>query len=669
MPFRTLLLALTLVVVSPLWGCGDDAAQLEQATVAIEYPADDGFVTTSRVTVRGSAEGVDQVVVNGKTAEVSGGKWTALVEFDQGPATATATAAGAEASVDFFVDSIAPALQLDSPARGVMRPDTEASTLTFAGSVGDGGSGVRLLKIGPAAIEPAADGSFSYDLELAPGYNEVRVEAVDEAGNRSDALRGAIWGPMGDPQAEVDQAFEFLVGPGALDVLTEVLEGLLTAEQVTAFVQDSFQHDNVTISAVRFDALDATITPRTADATHDRGWLEVVVTITNLQIEGDVRFSADAQAYPTTIVVDQAAVATELTVEASPAGGIVIGLADSTLDIADDALRFSIEGLAEDELTQDDVTWLRDIALTAARAAFSDLLGDQIIDQLYDPAMLRRQVEILGRMLEFQLLVRQVAINGQGVYVEAGVELLTQPYAGIPDAPGALALPLGERGDPGIGGDVLMTTHRITLDTILHGVWRSGLLSLQLDGDSFAGMELPAELRADALSVLLDRRIAELAGVETPARIDLRPLLPPVVAMEPTGDGSGLGLKLGELMMDLHLVPAAGEPIALATVALFVDVTVRAEIVDGRIALALDAAARADVDQEPALDLDDEKVEGFFTDMVALVVELIGDSLSIRGEAEVSYLRLVDPELAIHGAESDQLSAAIGVEAALDGQN
>ena len=75
-------------------GYAADAVAALQPVVTITSPANGATVTSSPVTVTGTAgggSGVQSVAINGVTAAVSGGHWTATLPLTQGPNTLTAT--------------------------------------------------------------------------------------------------------------------------------------------------------------------------------------------------------------------------------------------------------------------------------------------------------------------------------------------------------------------------------------------------------------------------------------------------------------------------------------------------------------------------------------------------------------------------------------------------
>jgi hypothetical protein len=653
------------VAFSLLAGCAEEQTDgnLGPASIAITFPTQDGFVNESRFRVRGTADGTDTVSVNGTDAEVIGGEWEVLLSFEEGAQSVEAKAKESQDSVDFVVDTIAPVIALDSPVRGLFVEQGEAAAsesaeVTFAGVVSDEGSGLHLLALDGEAVSYGDQGSFSHAAGLGLGYNEFQMRAVDLAGNEAKTLRAVMYGPLADPTAEIESAGEILLSPSALDTAAQVIESLMTPERITQFVQTSLaDNENISIDSVEFDSLDADLTPNTPDSSFPNGYLQVDVAVINLQIKGVATFQ-DTD-YPVTITIDEATVATQLVLAASDEGGLDVSFGQSELDLAEEDMHFTF---GDDEQPGDG--WLdtmRTIAANAAQAAFSGLLSDELFDQLYDPGVLSRQVELFGRTLEFQLYVREVRTSADGIYIKASVAITSPRYEEVPEAPGALNLVLGERTVPKLEGDLLLTTHRTALNRILHGIWRSGLLTLELAGADFAGYELPVELSASSLALLLDNRISSLDTQQTPAGLTLRPQLPPVASI---ADGSDdVAIKLGELLVDLQLLPEGAAPIKLATVALFVDATVQFEARDGKLALSIEADARADLDDEPEIDLDDQDVEALFVDLIALTSEMIGDNLELTAAAELEWLRVDNPQAEVHGEEMDQLSVTVDLTA------
>lgn len=657
------LLAFLLVTTS----CAEDPDEnLKPAVLAITYPEQGGYVNKSRVRISGTAENVDKVSVAGKKADVIAGEFEAFVNLDDGAHTVSVTARDATETVDFTVDTVAPTIVLDAPARGLFVDGEQAGEVVFEGLATDEGTGLKVLALDGAAVSWDDAGSFSHVASLDDGYNEFELKAVDMAGNESTKLRGAIYGPLADPTAEIDSAVEILLSPEALTTATAVIEGLLTPQRISQFVQSSLaDNDTIAVDSVDFDSLDVALTPKSPDATHANGYVGIEVTVTNFQLAGTATIGSDD--YPITITIDETTITTEVEMMASDAGGLDVSFGQSELDLVEENLHFSFDGFSEQDLSEGERDTFRTIAVNAAKAAFSDLLSDELFAELYDPGVLRRKVELLGRTLEFQLYIRAVRVSSEGIYLNASIAIVSERYAEVPDAPGALDLPLGARTAPSVEGDIMFTTNRSAINRILHGAWRSGLLTLELAGADFAGYDLPVELTASALALLLDDRIGTLDEQSTPAGLKLRPQLPPVASLGSTdADGSDIGIELGELLVDLRLLPEGGEPIEVVTVALFVDVTAQFEARDGKLALGLDAEARADIDAEPEFDLDDKKVEDLFANLIELTSEMLGDKMELTAAAELDWLTIDNPQAEIHGERDDQLSIVADVNANAD---
>lgn len=684
--FISLLLFCGALSILGALGCAEEGGSPnaeDHIVLEITHPAPGAFINRSRVRVRGTATQVKQVSVNGQRAEVSSGEWDALVQFNEGPASVTVEAEGVERSVDFTVDTVAPKIELDSPERGLIMEEDGAGEVVFSGRVIDEGSGLKVLSLGGDAVEVDESGEFNHKTKLELGYNEFELKAVDQAGNPAKTLRAALYGPLAAADEEIDSAAEIQIAPALLDTASQVIVQLLSPAQISGFVQDALgEHENLTLDGIDFNEPQVEIRARSADQLHDEGYLSVEVKVKDLSISGVISFGGDD--YPASIGLDELLVSTEILLAPSPGGGLDIALQDSELQLDDEDIHFDLAGATEQDLGSGLRDVVRSAARTVAQTAFSDLLGDQVFDQLYDPGVLRRKVELLGREMEFQLYVRQVRItDGGGVFLRASLAVTSPKYPDIPEVDGALNLALGGRETPSLKEDMMLTTQKTAINRILHGVWNSGLLNQELVGADFAGFELPVELSAAALSLLLDSRISDLATSQTPAGLKLRPLLPPVASLsavqpEPArddedaeeneeneeqagGGASDLHLRLGSVMTDLMLMPEGEEPIDIVTVALFLDVSVRFEARDGQLALSLDADVRADVDDKPTIDLDDNDVEGLLEDLAKLATQMIGDEMELGAEMELGWVKVDNPRAEVHGVDSDQLTVGAGI--------
>ncbi len=639
---RFLSLCFLALVLIPL-GCSSDGASSngQPPTVSITSPEDGAILNTDRVTVEGTATNTDTVDVNGVLADVVDGTWTALVPVDEGEVTVVATAGDATDEVTFSVDSFAPELVILSPERGEY---VDSETVTVSGTVSEDGTGLSFVEYGGQRIDVDANGNFSIDVTVREGVNRIKVTAQDLAGNEAAALRAVVYGPTTDPTEVINPAFTVFVRDEALAVVEQVIENLITPEFVTDLATQNLAIDNVNLDAVRFDPIDVVIDP-------DDNVINLSLSVTNAEVEGS--FTIGSEVFPTTIQIVKFDIQLELRVSAAPDGGIAFNFGEPVLNLAEEDLLFNVQ-----DLTQDDAQFLRNLIVDVATQAFGQLLNEALFEELFDPDILKRRIEILGRELVFEVAFEEITVFSDGILARLSVSMPQEQFAGVRDVPGALNIPPGNPQGPNTENDIIFTTTRNAMDRILHGVWRSGLLHQELRGDDFGSVELPIQLNSNALGLLIDQRISTLAGDNVPAGITLRPLLPPFLELR---EGGGLGINISELLIDLKLLPPGGDEVLIATIAVFIDLEVNIGIDGVEVNLTFDAQAQADLDAEPEIDLNDAKAEDLLTGLVALIPSALSDGLTLDGVADIEWISLESPAIEVHGVETDHASVSLSM--------
>lgn len=94
-------------------------------------------------------------------------------------------------SVSFTVDTVAPSLNVTSPTQGSI---TNKKTITVSGTTSDSISTPVTVKISvgtkdQGAVTVGGDGSFTKDVTLDEGINEIKVTATDSAGKTTTVTR------------------------------------------------------------------------------------------------------------------------------------------------------------------------------------------------------------------------------------------------------------------------------------------------------------------------------------------------------------------------------------------------------------------------------------------------------------------------------------------------
>ncbi|MFU8803764.1 MAG: hypothetical protein ACNA8W_08155 [Bradymonadaceae bacterium] len=634
----------TLLFGSFVLACRADDEVEGVAAVEITFPEAGEFVRQSRLRVQGRAEGAAHVTVNGVFADVTGGRWEVLVEFEEGPAVVEAVAEDVTDQVEFFVDSRAPILILESPERGLVLDSAEhEASIRVEGRATDEGSGLFIIRIGQEVIEADAEGRFGIDVPLVEGLNEISVTALDHAQNSTTTRRGILYGPLVDPTSPIEAAFSAQILPPALATVGAVIAGYATPEAVMGFVEESFESDAVDIEAIAFDPIDVNITPK-------NGYLELDLLIQNVRIDGSFKLGDDPiEAY---VAIARLRVVLEVEIGATEGGGLAISVRDSRLEL--DQSNIS-SNLIEDSQA------LRNIAVTLAEYVFAEYVEGFLIEELYDPDTLMRRIEFLERSFEFRLSIQDVTVRELGIHLVMNVQMPDEAYKDVPEVAGALNRALGSMTPSTVQAPLKVMTPRTALDRISHGLWRSGLMHQSVVGDTFAGITLPLPLTADGLATLFDGRIRNYADDDTPAAVRMRPLLPPVIEFDSADDVSGVSMRQAEFLLDFILLHPDKPHQTVVTAALFLDVEVDIVIEGSELNLSFKVDARAEVTDEPLFDLDDDDVISLIETILVFVPEIISSFLVITGEADLPWLRFERPELDIHGTQNDRLTVGIGI--------
>lgn len=156
-------------------------------TIALTAPTIGQIVSNANFTVKGTVSddrsGVSGVTVNDGAASVSNGIFSKPITLSEGVNQVTAVAtdiAGntATASGSVLLDTIPPTLNVTYPAANLI---TNQPSLTVIGTASDNGSGLASVLVNGQTV-PVNGESWSADLTLQEGQNQIVVTATDRAG-------------------------------------------------------------------------------------------------------------------------------------------------------------------------------------------------------------------------------------------------------------------------------------------------------------------------------------------------------------------------------------------------------------------------------------------------------------------------------------------------------
>ena len=506
-----------------------------------------GDTATAEVTITDAAgndtTGSYTLEVVGVAATVVG---DALTFQGEGWFTVTATIDGTSVSDSVgpvLIDSTGPDIDLVEPPRAQWAFAWLGDDGTESGTITDAWSDVSSATRNGEPLELDVDGSFSVEDDDAYdwGITVTETTATDADGNvstdRRSTLLGYFIGADGSGSAWSGIRVRLEEGPGGLDVLEDLGEGLVPEEALSDAIDNPVFEDSSLTYSVSLDVTDPTFGSSSLDLDCTTDGIETTFTIFDVSLDYEatgrvtlVPYSSDG-----TITMDSIEV-TLLAVPTVSDGAIHTEVSDLEVDI--DGFDFPMADWLEDALDFFGVD-VDDMVQDYVEEGLSDSLEDAIaplLDAAFGGFEMAETLSILGVDFELATVPNSVLLDDAGFTL-----VLETTFDG-----GALTTPhptsgflIGDWEDPewpttgaafGLGADFV--------NQILHGVWGHELLY----------MESPlADLGVDpaALAVILP-------DVKDPIFV-LDPVLPPVVAPIPVTGGSGqFTFQMGDARLSIY---------------------------------------------------------------------------------------------------------------------
>ncbi len=638
-----------------LAACGSDPADTGEIEVAITSPDEGTFHNEATLVVQGTAQGTETVNVNGESANVEDGQWSAVLTFEEdGEVTITASAGDRIDSVDVVIDTFFPDIVIESPERGTVidsEADGASDTITVRGHLVDAGpSGLAYMEVDGRPVELDDDGNFEAELSLEVGLNIFTLEAMDRALNERVIRQGIIYGPLADPQSPINEAARLdVTNPDGVNAIAEVIEAYLTPEQVNEFVIDGFDEEDIPVEITNVTWEELNLDLDTVD-----GAIEVAVHITDFRIDGQFQLDEESDILEGFVEIAEITIHMDVVLSADEDNQLAVDIPNSQVELDEEDVTIDLAGESPD--------WLRSAVTAVILYGFEEFVGVLVEDNLYDPSLLTQELEFLNRTMEITFLLEDVVISPNGISAYLGLEFPAESHPDVADVAGALHRPVSGAAGGSIFKPLSFHSNRTTFDRILHTVWRSGLFHQSVGQEDLAETALPFELTADGLGGLLDPRIRDIHETTTPAEIRLRPLLAPVIEFRSEGKDHDATARIGDFLIDFLLRPDANTETRFLTVALHLDVDVTLVIEDNNIDFEIDVTAMGDVADEPEFSFNHDDVLGLITNLIELVPAFLADDLSIETEAALEWARLSNPVVEIHGEDRDRISAGLELE-------
>lgn len=594
----------------------DDGGGTGWPTLILEAP-ENGLVTeAASITVRGRVTRARSVLVNGSEVPVADDRFTVEVPLVEGENPIIVHVAGGPTDARTVVrDSQAPLISLSGPRRGQFL-DAAAGppTLDVAGQVTDAGIGVWHVTLDGTPLQLDAQGRFAARIQPPSGrIHTLVVEATDFVGHVSRATRSALAGRFAHPSAPVPQAISGSVQAAAIDALEPFLARMIMEQGLDEMIASQGSGD--------FEIHDVSYSRLEIDLTPVDGALRAVIRVYDLVVDFeteqeilfvDVTFEGEAKA-------SRVDLTTRLVFTVTPEGSLGLRMEDPSVSLHDFRVDIrNFPGFLEN--------LLRGTIEDMAVGALEDALRGQVIPELFDPSMLHREVDLLGRTILFNAAIRDLAIDPSGIRLELEASAEGAPDPRVPPAPGALSDPEPLPALPPAQAHLQLLLADDLANRVLHGVWRSGLLHSTLDellaAQGGEGGGLPIQLNVGLLNSFCGNAFKGVLDDALPVGLRLAGLLPPVA--HPLDDPERpLGLQLGDLLLGFEAQQPDGSVVPLLTAAVAADCAIGLrQQPDGKLKPEIRAVTVADLVEEPLVDLNDEAVEAFLGQLVAMMLPL-----------------------------------------------
>ena len=608
-------------------------------TVTIDSPADGSIVRSRPVRVTGTALGAGHVSVNGAEVEVSDdGGFRAELRLEEGPQAIVASAAGAEdAAIRVVVDTVAPTIRIDEPARGLFHaPETDGPLVTVRGQITDAGTGVVAALLDGEPLELDPKGGFSAEVAPPEGLSTIEILATDGAERTGNALRSMISGRYAPPSEPADRAIHARIDAATLAVVTDMAQSFIQ-DGALAGLAGAASGDDFEVLQFRYDSISLELQP-------DHGGFRTRIRVHGLYIEVKVRQKILFATVTLTgdVDVDETVLDVFLVPQVTPDGSLDIIIRDPS--VALNGFSFDINNFP-DFLEG----WLEGTVRGVVEGALEGELNNRVIPRLFDPESLRQQIDLLGTPLTVMVRLQELTVDPGGVSIVAALQAEAPPGEGMPAAPGALVT---GNGGGGAGLDIGQAPIRASVtddaaNRIAHVVWAAG--ALRLAQGIPEGGAVPLSFTVESLSSMFRASFDEVASAEAPVEFAVDFLLPPVITPADPGVPAPVDVSIGDMLLTFQAATEAG-PVPLLTVALALDVSLDISAADGSLALGMVLGARADT-VGGAVPVDDEYVETNTTRLLGLLGPALPELLGEQPLPEFSGIALSDLLLGSTGAD------------------
>lgn len=551
-------------------GCSAEMGDSVRSTgpaLRIEMPSADGWVSSRSVIVEGLARDVSAVEVNGVPATITGDRFQATINLEEGRQRIEAIEVGGGLAdqIEINVDTIAPRIVLTEPSS----PFVHGTTLVVAGRAEDANP-VTVLVDGEE-VSVGADGSFMLERAVPAGAHRVRVEAQDPASHRVFASAAAIVGDFARPSEMVSDAAGLALGTNALREIGEGAGVMLTERSFDAEVQAG----NPAASGWwgRMDVTNEEHGIVTVALDPNAGSMGVEVVIADLQVDFtvDPSFGGDMEGHA---YADRAIVR-------APVG---MAQVDGTLDVTLESAEVTLEGFrVEMEYVPswfEDMESVRNAARERAERGIENAIRNAMpgfLERAFDGVLPNEEITILGVPVAVRSRLSALSIDDGGI--AASVDLSATAADPRSDRVSVGYLLLGDRGPaPESRSDVTIDVALDTLNMASFAAWSAGLFQRRIDSVPFRD----GVLTVSQLGLIAPGIGGDLMAPDAPVSIAIDLALPPVA----TAQEFSMALRAADIQVELFAT-VDGREVSLVRLSLDVQTSVTPAIEGGELTLGI----------------------------------------------------------------------------------
>lgn len=599
-------------------------------TLAITSPSDGAVLNRRRLTVTGTASDLTTLYVNGEQVWVTEGNWEVPLLLDEGLTLIEATADGAEPdSIRVLVDVTAPEIVIQTPERGTFIHAADQDTVLVSGSWFDAQSSVTEVRVNGEVAEVDGNG-FAVEVPLEVGINLIEVQAVDEAGHQAHATRAVQFGTFSPRSARTTDALVALIAAYAFDTLEDIAVPMIEA-QISDALANLDTGDGIEIRGFDYEAIELDMVP-------EDGFIDANVKVRGLRVDVHV----DQDILVTDLVLDGSVFVDPLEIDAhiiptvDDNGVIGIEITDGEVHLRD--FRLAIDGVSDVAASM-----IGGLISGIGEELVSSALEDAVLGDLFDPSALFRTLELFGTTLNFDFVVTEIPVTPAGVGLFADAAVYAQGLA--PRGPGPLEL----EGELTEVPDFRMVNIAVAFNMVnrlLYTMWETGALNINVGelvaGDGSNPEDSPLPLNVGALSLMAGSGLAQAYPSDAPIIIEARPLLPPYAAPPVDFDEGVMSVWLGDMMLDFSVELPSGAIERWASAAIFMEVLIDLEWVDGGLTPTISLRSVVDLEEEPAFDVDDLAFETFIGSVTEMIPTLVTENLNEFGLGSFGGVEIYD---------------------------